>query len=241
MVLLSMTKATVEVVKQYTVLAQSIEDENPPLDSPKEGDPISHAQLIHITKFLRTKNEVVHLDQLLKGSTIYQPPKAGSGPKSSEYEQLMARLRKEEEARSYDRMLNPTSLHHQNNDFAHILNQNKNIAASQDDDLTYKEVNRQVSVIFNVLVTVICCGIAIWIAARSWSAPPRLALAMTGSLIVGIAEVVVYTGYLRRVNEAKSREKKKKEVKTVRDSWVIEPKKDTKPSSGLRSRKFVEK
>jgi hypothetical protein len=240
MVLLSMTEATVDVVKQYKTLSPSIKDEIPSLDSPQNGNPISHAQLIHITKILRGKNIDVHLDQLLKGSTIYQQPKAESKPKSSEYEQLMARLRKEDEARKYDRMLNPDSLDNQNTTFAHILNQNNIIAASQDDDVTYKEVNRQVSVIFNVLVTIICCGIAIWIAARRWNTPARLALAMTGSLIVGIAEVVVYTGYLRRVTEAKAKEKKKKEVKTVQDSWVTETKK--KPTSGnLRSRKAAEK
>jgi hypothetical protein len=236
-----MTEATVDVVKQYITLSPSIKDGEPSLDSPKEGNPISHAQLINISKSFRGKNKPVHLDELLKGSTIYQQPKAESKPKTSEYEQLMARLRKEEEGRKYDRMFNPNSVQHQNTDYAHILNQNQSIANSQDDDLTYKEVNRQVSVIFNVLVTVICCGIAIWIAARRWSTPPRLALAMTGSLVVGIAEVVVYTGYLRRINEAKIKEKKKKEVKSVQDSWLIEPKKKAAASGNLKLRKVTEK
>ena len=48
---------------------------------------------------------------------------------------------------------------------------------------------------------------------------------MTGGGIVGVAEVVIYTGYLRKVNEAKQKERKKVEKKEVVESWVIEPRK----------------
>jgi hypothetical protein len=244
-----MTPAIVEAVNKYNTRHLSRRDEETSLDSPKEGNPISHAQLIDISKMLRGKNEDIHLDQLLKGCAIYQNPKSTPKQKSTEYEQLMARLRKEDEARQYERMLHPESIQHQNTTYGHMLNHNQNIAASQEDDLTYKEINRQIGLIFNVLVSIIACGIAIWIAARRWSAPPRLALSMAGSLIVGIAEVVVYTGYLRRLNEAKVMEKKKKEVVSIHDSWVIEPtskssatksKKESK-FSGLRSRIISEK
>lgn len=51
----------------------------------------------------------------------------------------------------------------------------------------------------------------------------RLALSMSGSLVVGVAEVVVYAGYLRRVGEAKEKEKERgmKEVKEIVGSWVV--------------------
>lgn len=49
----------------------------------------------------------------------------------------------------------------------------------------------------------------------------RLALSMSGSLLVGVAEVVVYAGYIRRVGEAKALEKKKKEVKTIVNTWIV--------------------
>ncbi len=44
---------------------------------------------------------------------------------------------------------------------------------------------------------------------------------MTGSLLVGVAEVVVYSGYIRRVGEAKGKEGKVKEVKEIVKTWVV--------------------
>ena len=63
---------------------------------------------------------------------------------------------------------------------------------------------------------------------------------MAGSGLVGVAEVAVYTGYLRRVKEAKTKEKKKPEVKEIVGTWVIEPreKKETRlltPTFGLKN------
>jgi hypothetical protein len=91
----------------------------------------------------------------------------------------MARLRKEEEALQYERMLNqptpetfaqrfPTSPH------AFMLAENARAAANQEDEITYAEVNRQLALIMNVLVSIIACGIAIWVAARHWSLERRL-------------------------------------------------------------------
>jgi hypothetical protein len=44
---------------------------------------------------------------------------------------------------------------------------------------------------------------------------------MGGSLLVGIAEVVVYSGYIRRVAESKGKAKNMKEVKEVVNTWVV--------------------
>jgi TMEM199 family protein len=142
---------------------------------------------------------------------------------------LMARLRQEEEARKYERMLNPPAVERftqrfPNSHHAHLLAENNKIAADQEDDITYAEVNRQLALVINVLVSIIACGAAIWIAARHWDIPQRLAVSMIGSIVVGVAEVVIYIGYLRRLSEAKSKELAKKEVKTITDSWVIEGK-----------------
>lgn len=58
-------------------------------------------------------------------------------------------------------------------------------------------------------------------AAKWWDTPARLALSMSGSALVGVAEVVVYNGYLRRIGEAKGREGKVREVKEVVRTWVV--------------------
>ena len=77
------------------------------------------------------------------------------------------------------------------------------------------------ALIFNVLISIVACAGAIWVAARWWSTPTRLALSMSGSLLVGVAEVVVYSGYIRRVGEAKWKAKGLKEVKEVVNTWVV--------------------
>jgi len=147
----------------------------------------------------------------------------------------MARLRREEEARSYERMLNPPlptqsfSQRFPSAPYAHLFPDGASTAprsAADDDDVTFADINRQLTLIINILVSIVACSIAIWMVASHWSAPARLGLSMGGGGLVGVAEVVVYSGYLRRVREAKDKEKKKVEVKTVMESWVIEGKKD---------------
>lgn len=93
---------------------------------------------------------------------------------------------------------------------------------ADDDDITYADANRQVALIFNVLVSIVACGVAIWVAARHWSTPQRLAFSMAGSLVVAVAEVGLYILYLQKLQEAKRNERAKVESKTVVSTWVSE-------------------
>lgn len=148
--------------------------------------------------------------------------------KTSEYKALMARLRKDEERRMYEQMVNPipdadTFTHRfpraQQASNAHsLLHQ----PAEEIDEVTYADVNRQMALIINVLVSIIACSVAIWIAARHWSAPQRLALSMSGSGVVAVAEVAIYMGYIRRVKESKDKEVKTVETKEIVETWVID-------------------
>lgn len=156
-------------------------------------------------------------------------------PQSNEYKELMAHLRREEEARAYERMINPPP---PTETFAQRFpSSNANFFAArmdsfaskdEDDEVTYADINRQLALIINVLVSIIACSVAIWVAARYWSTPARLALSMTGSGVVAVAEVVIYMGYLRRIKEARVEEKKKPEIKEVAETWVIEGSRDKK-------------
>lgn len=91
----------------------------------------------------------------------------------------------------------------------------------EDDEITYADINRQMTLIINILVSILACGVAIWMASSYWSTPKRLGLSMGGSGLVGIGEVVVYAGYLRRLREARKNGKKQIEVKEVVKTWVI--------------------
>lgn len=142
----------------------------------------------------------------------------------------MARLRREEEARKYERMTNPPQ---PMETFAQRFpaasaarafassHQNINTSDPDDDGLTFADVDRQMSLILNVLLSIVACAGGIWVAARWWDTPARLALSMGGSLLVGVAEVVVYAGYIRRVGEAKGKEKGIREIKEVVKTWVV--------------------
>jgi len=139
----------------------------------------------------------------------------------------MARLRAEEERKAYERLINPP----EPDPFSHRFPSSKNpfaipkraYATEEDDDVTFADIDRQLSVILNILVSVIACAGGIWVIARYWDTPTRLFLSMGGGILVGVAEVVIYTGYLRRVKEAKEKERKIVEKKEILDTWVIEP------------------
>ncbi len=87
--------------------------------------------------------------------------------------------------------------------------------------MTYADINRQLTLIINILVSIVACSVAIWMASSHWSTPKRLGLSLAGSLLVGVAEVVVYAGYLRRLEEARRQGRKKVEKKEILKTWVI--------------------
>lgn len=95
---------------------------------------------------------------------------------------------------------------------------------SEADEMTYADINRQLALIVNILVSIIACSIAIWIIARHQQIYLRLGLSMGGSGLVAVAEIVIYAGYIRRISEAKEleRESGKMETKEVVETWVIE-------------------
>ena len=145
----------------------------------------------------------------------------------------MTTLRKEEEARKYERMLNPPSKPEtfaQRFSYSPHANLFPSASNEEEDEVTYAEVNRQLALIVNVLVSIVACSFTIWMAARHWSVPPRLALSLSGSGVVAIAEVVIYSGYIRRVKEAKDKEKKKAEQKEVFETWVIDSSEKKSPA-----------
>ena len=139
----------------------------------------------------------------------------------------MKRLRKEEEERQYELMLNPpppTETFNQR--FPNTAYSYPSIGAPVDeaDEVTYADINRQMALIINVLVSIICCSVAIWIAARRWEVPQRLGLSMSGSGLVAAAEIAIYFGYLRRIEDAKGKERRKVERKEVVETWVLDGK-----------------
>ncbi|MCJ1387960.1 hypothetical protein MMC18_000803 [Xylographa bjoerkii] len=245
MVLLTMTAAIVASIEHCSRLEVELDidehDSSPSLESPAVGKPISHTQVLAISKgmkiaevkeknenkFAVSKSTGYHLDQLLRGSKVYvEPPRPKAEP-SSEFKALMARLRKEEEARQYERMINPPpEVETFSQRFPHpatrqLFEGGFQTTSVEDEEITYADINRQMALIINILISIVACSAAIWMVASHWSTPKRLGLSMGGSGMVGVAEIVVYAGYIRRLKEAKEKSKKVVEVKEIVKTWVI--------------------
>ncbi|KAI1441259.1 endoplasmic reticulum-based factor for assembly of V-ATPase-domain-containing protein [Annulohypoxylon stygium] len=242
MVLLTMTSSIVEAIK---VLEEGAVDDipqddkhnsnlkgdgEPPLKDPEVGKPISHGQIIDIWRSLKDKQDPVPiLEDLLRGATVYVPPPPPKPEPTEEYKALMARLRREEEERTYERMLKkappkesfarrfPDAPMAQS--FAEVNRPTK--ASDIGDDIEHGDVQKQVTLVINFLLSIFGAGAALWIAARWWSVPARLFLSLGGSIIVAIAEVAVYSAYTWRMAEGEKIQNRKKEVKEIVQTWVI--------------------
>lgn len=269
MVLLTMTSSIVEALNRVAESntgdppqvgereSNSTDDGEPSLRDPAVGNPISHGQIIDIWKRLRNKTEhAIRLEDLLRGATVYIPPPPPKPEPTDEYKELMARLRREEEERSYERMLKkappresfaprapPAPMTHS---FAEVNRPSR--AEDIGDDIEHGDIQKQITLVINFIVSVFGCGAALWMAARWWSVPARLFLSLGGSIIVAIAEVAVYSAYTWRMAEGEKNLKKKKEIKEIIQTWVIGeddneksndgslPLDETKPETNLRRR-----
>ncbi|KAF5561212.1 hypothetical protein FPHYL_6291 [Fusarium phyllophilum] len=154
----------------------------PTLDDPKLGNPISHGQVVDLWKQLKAQgNSNFTLEQLLRGASVYIPPPPPKPEPSPEYKALMARLRREEETRSYERMINPPPQHETFKDHfpsitASFAAANRPTSASDlgDDDMAMEEVHKQITLIINFLVSIAGVAGTLWVTARWWSLPARM-------------------------------------------------------------------
>ncbi|KAI1865621.1 hypothetical protein JX265_007944 [Neoarthrinium moseri] len=239
-----MTTSIVEAVQQLEELDMTQESgpsaphpATPPDESSLQdatvGNPISHGQIIDIWRRLKAEGHQNHsLEGLLRGATIYVPPPPPKPEPSEEYKQLMARLRRDEEERSYERMLKasstretfaqrfPTAPMSMADSFAEA-NRPSRQSDWGEDQISHGEVQKQVTLIVNFLVSIAGCAAAIWMVARWWSTTARLFLTLGGSIVVAIAEVAVYQAYSWRMAEGDKKQRDMKEVRQIVKTWVI--------------------
>ncbi|PNH65847.1 hypothetical protein VD0002_g3282 [Verticillium dahliae] len=266
MVRLTMTPSIVEGLKllhnhdgpQATSEEQTAEarqtqtaiDAEPSLKDPQPGNPITHAQVLRLRKKLKGgSHQDFSLESLLRGSQVYSPPPPPKPEPSPEYKALMARLRRYEEQRTYERMLKqPSRMQAFSQQFPTALSTvqgfaevNRPIDKSDegDNEVTFEEVHRQVMLIFNFMVSILGVAGTIWVVARWWSTPARLFVTMGGALVVGIAEVAVYSGYIWRMGEAKKQQAKVKEIKEVVQTWQVVAEPGEKASDGVSTAEII--
>ncbi|KAL7271040.1 Vacuolar ATPase assembly integral membrane protein [Rhizina undulata] len=219
MVLLTLTPDLIAAIRRYNTLPTTSAGDSIDTDSPVSihhhtVHRVSQALLQHANDNIfhdakdsdppsKSDKEKYRLNVLLKGCTVYIPPKPPKPEPTPEYKALMARLRAEAEAKEYASLVSGVS------------------PEGIDDDFTMKDLKSQLSIIANVLLSTFATAVAVWMVASSWDVPERLALAFTTALVVCIAEVVIFGGYMRRMEEGKAREKNKKETKEVVYTWEI--------------------
>lgn len=158
----------------------------------------------------------------------------------------MDRLRRDEEERQYQRMINPppptetfsqrfpssaTGMAH---GFAEV-NRPSRASDLGDDDVTYNDVHRQFMLVLNFLVTIFGSAATLWILARWWSTPARLFLTMGGALVIAIAEVGLYSAYIWHLSDAKQKDNKTREVKEVVQTWVVGAGEDEKEPTMIKT------
>ncbi|KAH8719461.1 endoplasmic reticulum-based factor for assembly of V-ATPase-domain-containing protein [Phaeosphaeriaceae sp. PMI808] len=193
-----------------TSLAQLQRPDEPLLIGAKTNDPISHAQLIALSTLLKmtTTTTTKATTTTLAALVSFLCPHASPTPTRDSFHQRFP-------ASSLDFSLGA------------------NAPLDADDDVTFEEVHRQMILIINILISIVCVALFIWVAARHWTVGKRLGLSLAGSLAIAIAEVAVYHGYVRKVKEAKRTERSKPEIKEIVKTWVIQD----KDEHGLRFRK----
>jgi TMEM199 family protein len=147
----------------------------------------------------------------------------------------MARLRREEEERSYERMLKappvretfaqrfptaPVARMTLADSFAEANKPNRKSDLGED-DISHGEIQKQVTLVVNFLVSIAGCAAAFWICAQWWSTTARLFLTLFGTIVVAVCEVAVYSAYSWRMEEGDKKQRNMKEVKEVVQTWVI--------------------
>ncbi|KAI1822231.1 endoplasmic reticulum-based factor for assembly of V-ATPase-domain-containing protein [Xylaria intraflava] len=243
MVLLTMTPSVVEALlllrdssdphdsSSDTTQSRHTGPEEPFTKDPALGDPISHGQVIDTWNALKAKGYAgFTLEDMLRGARVYVPPPPPKPEPTAEYKALMARLRREEEERSYERMLRKAPpresfaerfpLAPMAQSFAEV-NKPSDPSDTGINDAEFGDVQKQITLIINFVVSVLGCGAALWKAAQWWPVSTRLFLSLGGAIVVAITEVAVYSAYTWRMAQGEKKQTEMKEVKEVVKTWVV--------------------
>ncbi|AJS35167.1 CRE_HP_G0056350.mRNA.1.CDS.1 [Saccharomyces cerevisiae] len=164
--------------------------------------------LFYVKEYRKDSDLQCSIKELLKPLEFEFKPKAVRGLHYSEdFKKQLEFLKYQEQELEYQSM----------------VKRSKSVFSLQEDDeLTPSQINKQikeqVTTVFNVLVSVISVVVAIWYWTGSSTNFPvhvRLLLCLFFGILVLVADVVVYNSYLKKLEEAKVKEKTKVEKKKV--------------------------
>ncbi|GMM35467.1 Vph2 protein [Saccharomycopsis crataegensis] len=168
--------------------------------------------------------DISAIPKILSSLKFYFPPKPKT-VQTPEFQRQLQRLRNLEEERRYQEMAysDKTTIY----DKSLSIHQDTRLRldGGEDDDVSLspsqfsKQVKEQMTTILNILITAGSVAFAVWYWTKTSmtnvSISTRVFLSMAFGFLVLVAEVVVYNGYLRRMDDAKQTERRKKEKKKV--------------------------
>ncbi|KAJ9206258.1 hypothetical protein DTO021D3_4895 [Paecilomyces variotii] len=176
------------------------------------------------------------LNSLLRGTKIYIPPPPPKPAPSPEYLALKARLQAAAEADAYNRMLYSIS---SKTPQPEPIFSSSNVTALQDDTSANTDYDPLTpSLVLNIFLSILLTGFSSYWALSNYrtpgfltfatkrgsgfasgvgtaSQPVRVLVSLFAGLFIGIAEVVLYAIYLRKVDDARKRERKVQEKKEL--------------------------
>lgn len=159
------------------------------------SSPIDHKTLIQLSRLTHAP-----LNTLLRNTRPYVPPPPPPPQQTREYRALKAQLLAAQEQRAYDALL-PTYKATTTPLFASN--------SEGEDDISP-------SLVLNILLSIVLCAFVAFHVTRYWQNDGlRVLVALGTAVVVGVAEVVVYAGYLRAKGEARERDGKLRERKVL--------------------------
>ncbi|ODV93013.1 hypothetical protein PACTADRAFT_87265 [Pachysolen tannophilus NRRL Y-2460] len=167
---------------------------------------ISHNDLIQLC---RSSESSIGLIQLLENADVKRKKfEEVEVPKSAEFLKNQEILKIRQQEYEYQQLIKSStnSLSMYDNDFTNKPSQ------------MAKELKHQLTTIVNILISVVSVMYAIWYWTGSstyMDDGARILMSLFFGLLVLVAEVVVFNGYLLKLDDAKEKERKKKEVKKV--------------------------
>lgn len=162
---------------------------------------IDHKYLIELSR-----SAAIPLMQLVRGTSVYFEPKPVV-EKSQEYLDLMSELR----------------LRQQEKEYQELIGRNEEQTVIKPGTIEAKALKEEVTTIFNITISVVAVAWAIWKWTPYWSVQSRTLACLFGSILILVAEVVVYLGYRRRVNDARNTAKVLKEKRKIIQTLPIDP------------------
>lgn len=199
-----LTKALLALIEKSTLT----EGEKEKL---RDADTVSHLVLIDFHRRCKPCSSLLELIKTTRMVIPNKNVKNESLPKTQEFLKSMEILKLKARDEEYRRLVgaSPTV----------------NALFSQEpDDKPFnpareiKETKSHITTIFNIFISVLSVVYAIWYwTDTSWKIRDsyRVLLCLFFGILILVAEVVVYIGYLNKIEDARKREQNKKEVKRV--------------------------